>query len=57
MSVQETLFGTENLQRLQEIKQNLDPKNLFSVRHGIGNKEITPAIPPESFQALSPSSQ
>ena len=56
MSVQETLFGTENLQRLQEIKQNLDPKNLFSVRHGIGNKEITPAIPPESFQALSPSS-
>jgi len=57
MSVQETVFGTENLKRLQGIKQELDPKNLFSVRHGIGNKLVTPAIPPESFQTLNPPSQ
>jgi len=57
LSVQETLYGTDNLQRLEEIKAQVDPKNLFSRRHGIGNKDVTPLVPPESFgEALTPSS-
>lgn len=56
LSVQETMYGTRNLQRLESIKSEIDPKNLFSRRHGIGNKEVTAYVPPESFQALAPSS-
>jgi FAD/FMN-containing dehydrogenase len=57
LSVQETLYGTDNLQRLEDIKAQVDPKNLFSRRHGIGNKDVTPYVPPESFgEALTPSS-
>jgi hypothetical protein len=57
LSVQETLYGTDNLQRLEDIKTQVDPKNLFSRRHGIGNKDVTPYVPPESFgEVLTPSS-
>merc|ERR1711959_809894 len=52
MSVQETLFGTRNWKRLEDIKSRFDPLNLFSVRLGIGNTDVIPSVP-TSFPSLT----
>jgi hypothetical protein len=44
MSVQETMWGTSNLRRLQGIKEKLDPENLFTVHLGVGNKDVIGAV-------------
>jgi len=40
MSVQETMWGTSSLKRLEGIKEKLDPENLFTVHLGVGNKDV-----------------
>ena len=38
MSVQETVWGTRNLERLEAIKESVDPDGVFAVaRYGVGN--------------------
>merc|ERR1712157_553099 len=49
MSVQETLFGTSNLKRLEDIKSRIDPLNLFRVRLGIGNTDVIPPVPKDPY--------
>merc|ERR1712228_813766 len=44
MSVQETMWGTSNLKRLEDIKKKLDPKNLFSVHFGVGNDDVIDTV-------------
>jgi hypothetical protein len=44
MSVQETMWGTSNLRRLEGIKERLDPENLFTVHLGVGNKDVIGAV-------------
>ena len=47
LSVQETFWDSATLQRLEAIKRGVDPKNLFSVRFGVGNEEVPGAVPAE----------
>ena len=37
LPVQESVWGSENLRRLSDIKNGIDPNNLFEVNYGIGN--------------------
>ncbi|CAK0827153.1 unnamed protein product [Prorocentrum cordatum] len=44
MSVQETVWGTTNLKRLEAVKDKLDPRHLFTVHFGVGNKDVVDAV-------------
>jgi len=54
MSVQETIWGTKNLKRLEGIKEKLDPENLFTVHLGVGNKDVIGAVESEGDLAGYP---
>jgi len=54
MSVQETIWGTKNLKRLEDIKEKLDPDNLFTVHLGVGNKDVIGAVESEGDLAGYP---
>merc|ERR1712176_312079 len=42
MSIQETIWGTENMERLEKIKKSIDPNSMFQVYIGIGQKDVSP---------------
>jgi hypothetical protein len=54
MSVQETIWGTSNLKRLEGIKEKLDPENLFTVHFGVGNKDVIGVVESEGDLAGYP---
>ena len=42
MSAQESVWGTENMERMEKIKMEIDPNNMFQVYHGIGQRDVSP---------------
>lgn len=42
MSVQESIWGTENMERMEKIKKAIDPENMFQVYIGIGQRDVSP---------------
>ncbi|OEU11027.1 hypothetical protein FRACYDRAFT_270913 [Fragilariopsis cylindrus CCMP1102] len=42
MSAQESVWGTENMERMEKIKMEIDPNNMFQVYHGIGQRDVPP---------------
>jgi len=42
MSAQETVWGTEQMVKLEKLKRLIDPNNMFQVYHGIGQRDVSP---------------
>ena len=60
MSVQESIWGTENMERMEKIKKELDPDNMFQVYIGIGQRDVSqqqeykwPTQLPENYTPVS----